>query len=134
MKYIFDTNVCINILNGRNENILNKIDNINNYDVIIPSIVRFELFYGAFKSNKLTKTLKILNEFLNSFETIGFNNNIAEIAGKIRADLDKKGTPIGPYDLIIGATAIYKDLVLVTHNTKEFSRIDKIKIEDWEIF
>ena len=134
MKYIFDTNVCIKILNGNNESILNKIDDINNYDIIIPSIVRFELFYGAFKSKKSTKTLKILNEFLNSFETIGFNDNIAEIAGKIRADLEKKGTPIGPYDLIIGATTIYKNLILVTHNTKEFSRIDKIKIEDWESF
>ena len=133
MKYLLDTNVCIKILNGSNRNILKRIETIKNDEIVIPSIVRFELYYGSYKSKIPTKTTKNLNLFLNSFETIEFNDSIAEIAGKLRADLSKKGTPIGPYDIIIAATAIYTNLTLITHNTKEFSRITELIIEDWEI-
>ncbi len=133
MKYLLDTNVCIKILNGSNKNILNKIETIKNNEILIPSIVRFELYYGAYKSTIPTKTTNTLNRFLNSFETIEFNDSIAEIAGRLRADLAQKGTPIDPYDIIIAATAIYTNLTLITHNKKEFSRIISLKKEDWEI-
>ena len=91
------------------------------------------MYYGAYKSTIPTKTTNTLNQFLNSFETIELNDSIAEIAGRLRADLAQKGTPIGPYDIIIAATAIYTNLTLITHNTKEFSRIISLKKEDWEI-
>jgi len=91
------------------------------------------LYYGAYKSTIPTKTTNTLNRFLNSFETIEFNDSIAEIAGRLRADLAQKGTPIDPYDIIIAATAIYTNLTLITHNKKEFSRIISLKKEDWEI-
>jgi len=133
VKYLLDTNVCIRILNGSNRNILSRIETIKNDEIIIPSIVRFELYYGSYKSKIPTKTTYNLNQFLNSFETIVFNDTIAEIAGKLRADLSQKGTPIGPYDIIIAATAIYTNIILVTHKTKEFSRIMVLKTEDWEI-
>ena len=61
------------------------------------------------------------------------DSEIAEIAGKIRAELEKKGMSIGPYDLLIGASALARGYTLVTHNTKEFSRIDSLLIEDWEV-
>ena len=134
MKYILDTNVCIKILNGSNKNILNKISKISSNDILIPSIVRFELYYGAYKSKISIKTLNVLNDFLNSFETLKFDDNVAETAGKLRADLAAKGTPIGPYDIIIAATAVHSNLTLITHNIKEFSRIMSLKIEDWEVF
>ena len=130
MKYCLDTNACIKILNGSNENILQKIKTINNDNVFVPSIVRYELYYGAYKSNKSTKTLQILSEFLFLFETIIFNDTIAELAGKIRSDLDQKGTPIGPYDLMIAASALSRNAILITHNTREFSRDSNLKIED----
>jgi len=132
MKYILDTNVCIGLLKGKSSFLRTKIENILTDHIIIPAIVRFELYYGAYKSSRREETLQKLNEFLTSFETIELDNHIAETAGKIRADIEKQGTPIGPYDLLIGASALYTGYVLVTHNTKEFSRIPGLMIEDWE--
>ena len=132
MKYLLDTNVCIKILKGNSENIQKKISTIKNTTILIPSIVRFELYYGAYKSTKIDETLLILEEFLKTFEEVIFDSIISKLCGQIRAELDKKGTPIGPYDILIGATALSKNYTLVTHNTKEFSRIKNLKIEDWE--
>lgn len=132
MKYLFDTNVCIQILKGKSLNLKEKLQTIPNEQIVIPSIVRFELFYGAYKSNNSQKTLALVNEFLNSFSTLNFEDTIAEKAGEIRAYLDKSGTPIGPYDLIIAATAIISNLILISNNTKEFKRISELSIEDWQ--
>lgn len=133
MKYLLDTNVCIKILKGNSIKVAEKISTIDNFDVAIPSIVRYELFYGAFKSQRREKTLAVLKEFLNCFNDVSFNSNAADLCGKIRADLEIAGTPIGPYDLQIGATALANNLILVTNNTKEFFRIKNLLIEDWEI-
>jgi len=132
LKYLLDTNVCIQILKGVSLNIKFKIKNIPNDQIVIPSIVRFELFYGAQKSNNSVKSLALIREFFNSFSSMNFDDNIADICGEIRADLEKLGTPIGPYDLLIAATAISKDLILVTNNTKEFIRVKNIQLEDWQ--
>jgi len=132
MKYLLDTNVCIRLLKGASASILRRIEHISSDDVIIPSIVRFELYYGAYKSSRPEETLIKLKEFLDAFEYADMNNDIGEIAGKLRADLERKGHPIGPYDLLIGATALSLNCILITHNTKEFSRIENLMIEDWE--
>jgi tRNA(fMet)-specific endonuclease VapC len=73
-----------------------------------------------------------LNGFLKTFDSIDLDSHIAETAGKIRAELDQKGTPIGPFDLLIGASALARKWVLITHNTREFSRINGLMLEDWE--
>lgn len=132
MKYVLDTNVCIRILKGDAPSILRKIDNVSSDNVIIPAIVRFELYYGAFKSNRSVETLKRLNDFLGAFEHADMDSRVGEIAGKLRADLERKGQPVGPYDLLIGATALSLGFILITHNKNEFSRIDNLVIEDWE--
>ena len=129
---MLDTNVCIRLLKGDSPLLLERIENIHPENVFIPSIVRFELYYGAYKSNIKEKTLIKLSEFLNSFEVTIIDEYVAKVAGKIRAELDKQGLPIGPYDLLIGASALVNNYILVTHNTKEFIRIKDIKIEDWE--
>ena len=133
MKYLLDTNVCINILKGKSEKIKKKISTLSNGNIVIPSIVRFELYYGAFKSFKKNKTMTILNEFLDIFQDIVFDSDCAKLCGELRANLESKGTPIGPYDLIIASITLFHNFMLVTHNTKEFSRIEKLQIEDWEI-
>ena len=132
MKYLLDTNVCIKILKGNSENISGKISLVENEDVVIPSIVRFELFYGAYKSRKKDETLLKLREFLSCFADTAFDGTVSDLCGKIRADLETAGTPIGPYDLQIGAIALANNFILVTNNTREFSRIKNLKIEDWE--
>ena len=132
MKYLFDTNVCIRILKGNSPGILQRIEVVENCDIVIPSIVRYELFYGAYKSIREKETLMILKDFLGSFNDAVFDMHVADVCGEIRAELDKAGTPIGPYDLLIGAIALCNNFTLVTNNTREFSRIDGLKIEDWE--
>jgi len=132
LKYLLDTNVCIQILKGISLNVKFKIKDIPNDQIVIPSIVRFELFYGARKSNNPVKSLALIKEFFNSFSSLYIDDNVAEICGEIRADLEKSGTPIGPYDLLIAATAISKNLILVTNNTKEFIRVKNIQLEDWQ--
>ena len=132
MKYIFDTNVCIRILKGDNPKILKIISKINIESIAIPSIVRYELFYGAYKSSNPENTLNKLNTFLSCFTDIPFDTESEEICGKIRAELERNGTPIGPYDLMITSIALSHNLILVTNNTKEFSRIKDLQIEDWQ--
>jgi tRNA(fMet)-specific endonuclease VapC len=132
VKYIFDTNVCIQILKGNSVKIKDKLAVVSNDNIIIPAVVRFELFYGAYKSNNPDKTLKILHEFLNAFDSLSFNDSIAEKCGEIRGSLEKSGTPIGPYDLIIAATAVSENLILITNNLKEFSRVKDLQFEDWQ--
>ena len=132
MKYVLDTNVCIRILKGAPAGMLKKMNAITADQVAIPSIVRFELFYGAYKSNKQKETLRLLNEFLKPFISVDFDEKAAMECGNIRAELDNKGTPIGPYDLMIAAIALSGGYTLVTHNIKEFSRIENLKIVDWE--
>lgn len=133
MKYMLDTNACIRLLKGDSPLFFEKIKHVPITDVIIPSIVRFELFYGAYKSSKRDETLNTLKDFLKDFIVVTIDESVAESAGKIRSELEKKGTPIGPYDLLIGASALVNNCILITHNTREFSRIRDLKIEDWEL-
>jgi tRNA(fMet)-specific endonuclease VapC len=132
MKYVLDTNACIRILKGDSPSMLRSIANISSEKIIVPSIVCFELYYGAYKSSRSEDTLTKLNHFLAAFEYADLNDQICRIAGKLRADLERKGLPVGPYDLLIGAIAISLNSVLITHNVKEFSRMDNLMIEDWE--
>ncbi len=78
------------------------------------------------------KNLEILRRFFNQFHILPLDSKAARMAGKIRADLAASGTPIGPYDLQIAASAMAEKLILVTHNTREFVRVSGLQIEDWE--
>jgi tRNA(fMet)-specific endonuclease VapC len=100
----------------------------------ICSIVKGELFYGSMRSNNPVKSLQIQQEFLQQFISIPFDDAAAMVYGTIRANLAKAGTPIGPNDLQIAAIALANELTLVTHNTREFSRIQGLKLEDWESY
>ena len=133
MKYLLDTNVCIHLLRGSSIILREKILKVDDEDICFPSIVRFELYYGAYKSAGQQKVLSALNSFLSRFKSAQVDDDIAEQCGRIRFELDMKGTPIGPYDLIIAGTALSRKLILVTHNTREFSRINHLNLEDWEL-
>ena len=132
MRYLLDTNTIVRYLNGRVPNIRMKIDAMTPQDLATAAIVVAELRYGAAKSNNPMKTIQAQDQFLNLIDLVDFDRNAAEIYGQIRADLEKKGTPIGPNDTLIGATAMANNLILVTHNTREFSRIVGLQYEDWE--
>lgn len=132
MKYLLDTNACIRLLKGASPQMKERIAAVPGEDVCVPAIVRYELYYGANKSDRKEQTLNTLNDFFSQFETASFDDSCAELCGEIRANLEKQGLPIGPYDLLIAATAIRHGLILVTHNTNEFSRVKQLVIEDWE--
>ena len=89
-------------------------------------------FYGAMKSQTPELSLAKQLRFLNQFVSLSFDDAAAQIFGEIRANLVKKGTPIGPYDLQIAAIAIANQVTLVTRNTAEFGRIPSLQVEDWE--
>lgn len=133
MKYILDTNVCINFLKGSNNWIAQNIVKVSSNDRIIPSVVRAELYYGVFKSTRKEENLTKLQLFLQLHPSLPFDDKASEIFGQIRSDLEKIGKPIGPYDLQIASIAIANHCTLVTHNTKEFSRIPGLQLTDWEI-
>jgi tRNA(fMet)-specific endonuclease VapC len=131
LKYLLDTNICIYALKNRFPGIKEIMGNLSPYDIAIPSIVKAELYYGAVKSRMPNKTFSILEKFLAPFEILPFGDKEIMIYANIRANLEKSGKIIGPNDLIIAATALSRGAVLVTHNTKEFKRVEGLIIEDW---
>ena len=133
LKYLLDTNACIRYITGRSIPLRDKIMATPVNEIAVCSIVKAEMFYGSMKSQNPPKSLKEQKEFLDQFQSLPFDDKTALIFGELRADLAKKGTPIGAYDLQIASIALANDLTLVTHNTKEFKRINDLKIEDWEI-
>ena len=133
MRYLLDTNVCVMYLNGRSDLVRDRILSTPTQDMVVCSVVKAELFYGAMKSNKPTRTLERQQQFLERFVSLPFGDDAAILFGQIRARLANAGTPIGAYDLQIAAIALANNLTLVTHNTREFDRVDGLQVEDWEV-
>ncbi|MGB3203361.1 MAG: type II toxin-antitoxin system VapC family toxin [Crinalium sp.] len=133
MTYLLDTNVCIKLLNNSSQLVVQKLAEQSPENINLCTVVAFELFYGAYRSEKSEKNLRKLEQFLNQFKVLDFDKNAAKICGCIRAELNKKGKPIGVYDLQIAAIALANNLILVTHNVAEFSRVEGLIYEDWEV-
>jgi len=133
VKYLLDTNVCIQYLNGRSENIRRHIQTRQTETLTLCAIVKAELFYGVLKSANPDKNLERLTTFINHFSSLPFDDSTARTYGHIRSYLEYKGMPIDPNDLMIAAIAIAHNLILVTHNTREFNRVPDLMLEDWEI-
>ena len=131
MKYILDTNTCIFIIK-KDENVLSHLKNIDFKEICISSITLSELEYGVAKSMHSEKNQKALDAFVYNFSILPFDRDAAHEYGKIRADLEKIGNPIGGMDMLIAAHAKSQKLILVTNNTKEFIRVDGLNIEDWK--
>ncbi len=132
MKYLLDTNVCIKYLNADSVRIVENLKKHMPDDITLCSVVKSELLTGAYKSNVTDKVLKKLNVFFDKFTSLVFDDEAADMYGKIRAELEKAGSAIGPYDMQIASIAIVHNLILITHNINEFSRIKDLKMEDWE--
>ena len=96
----------------------------------IPAVVAHELFYGAFRSQRAANNVALIDAL--QFAVIEFDKEDARQAGEVRALLAAKGTPIGPYDVLIAGQAIARGMVLVTHNSAEFGRVPQLQLEDWQ--
>jgi len=132
MKYLLDTNVCVTFLNQRKPMLSKRFLATATSDKVICSVVRAELFYGAYKSQHQPGSLLTIESFLSGYPNLDFDQMASRIYGEIRADLERKGTPIGPHDLQIASIAHAYSLTLVTHNTSEFCRVQNLLPEDWE--
>ena len=130
--YLLDTNACIRILNGTSPALVDRLREVPRSQVRLCSIVKAELLYGARKSARVAENLRLLERFFDAIASLPFDDRCAEEYGLVRDELDRAGTPIGPNDLLIAATARAHAVVLVTHNVREFSRVAELKIEDWE--
>jgi tRNA(fMet)-specific endonuclease VapC len=132
LSYLLDTNVCIRYLNGRSENTKTRLARLTPDDVALCSVVKAELLYGAVKSTAGERTLARLDQFFSLFNSLPFDDRSAAAYGAIRADLEARGVPIGPNDLMIAAIAVANNSILVTHNNREFGRIGNLNHEQWE--
>lgn len=130
--FLLDTNVCIQLLNNRHSQIEKHFRSVSPSEIALCSIVKAELLFGARHSRRVEANLNLLNRFFAPLCSLPFNDRCAEEYGLIRADLSTQGKIIGPNDLLIAAIARANDAVLITHNTKEFSRITGLRSDDWQ--
>ena len=133
MKYLFDTNICIYLINQKIEYLIDRVEEYGIENIGISSLTIAELEYGIAKSSSPHKEENriALLEFLLPFKFIDFNQNDAYEYGRFRQDLQSKGRIIGNMDILIGSQAVSRELILVTNNEKEFKRIEGLEIENW---
>ena len=128
---MLDTNICIYVIKHKPEKVFQKLQEVDPSDVCISSVTYAELVHGVEKSAAVDKNRLALSILLANIEILDFDVNAAEGYGKIRADLEKNGTPIGPLDMMIAGHARSLDYTVVTNNVKEFKRVSGLKIENW---
>ena len=131
MKYMLDTNICIYIIKHRPEEVIQKFMEHDPDDICISAITYAELVHGVEKSQAKEKNRVALMVLLSEIQIVPFDDLAAQIYGEIKADLQKKGTPIGLMDILIAAHAKALNLTLVINNTKEFARVEGLELEDW---
>ena len=130
MRWMLDTNTCIAIIK-KHPVALKKLRGKSIGQVGISSVTLGELAFGIAKSSRPQDARGALEEFLLALEVANFDDRAAMIYGDVRWSLTRHGKPIGPLDTLIGSHATALDAILVTHNTREFSRIKGLRIEDW---
>lgn len=130
MKYLLDANAVIALLNDTGSRTARQARRHKPGDVGISAIVAHELYYGAFKSQRTARNVALVDAL--QFEVMEFDQEDAKHAGEVRALLAARGTPIGPYDVLIAGQARARELILVTRNSVEFARVPDLRIEDWE--
>jgi tRNA(fMet)-specific endonuclease VapC len=131
--YLLDTNICIYIINKRSRNAAMVFASKSPRSIKLSTITLAELEYGAAKSQNRERNHLALLDFSVPFEIVPFTTKDAELFGTIRAELERMGQIIGPYDMQIAAQAMSRNLTLVTNNTKEFIRIQGLKLENWVV-
>lgn len=130
MRYLLDANAIIALLNDTTSPIAKRVRRHAPRDFGVSAVVIHELYYGAFKSQRVEQNVARVDAL--QFSVLEFDEEDARQAGEIRAHLASKGTPIGPYDVLIAGQARARELTLVTHNTNEFQRVPGLRVQDWK--
>lgn len=131
MARLLDSNICIALINRKSGAVGERLRRLNPDEIKVSAITVAELRYGADKSQAPARNHRALDGFLAPFGIIDFDERCALAYGKIRSNLARAGTPIGPLDTLIAAQAMAYGLILVTNNLKEFQRIADLTLEDW---
>ncbi|MFN8442283.1 MAG: PIN domain-containing protein [Caldilineaceae bacterium] len=131
MIYLLDTNICIYFLNGRSERLRQHFAMQTEETIRLCSIVKAELLVGAVRHVNPIKRLTTIQPFVHRFDSLPFDDSAANAYALLRSHLEKQGQPIGPLDMLIAAIALANNATLVTNNTREFSRVQNLLIEDW---
>ncbi|MEC4728608.1 tRNA(fMet)-specific endonuclease VapC [Shewanella sp. D64] len=130
LKYMLDTNICIYVIKKKPLEALQAF-NLHAGQLCISSITLAELLHGASKSVKPEHNLRIVEDFVSRLDVLNYGAKAASHYGDIRANLERKGTPIGVNDLHISGHARSEALIIVTNNEKEFIRVDGLRVENW---
>jgi tRNA(fMet)-specific endonuclease VapC len=131
MRYLLDTNICIYLIKKRPQAVLYEFVKHSPQNVAISAITLFELEYGAEKSQHQQRSKDALERFLAPLRCIDIDRQAAIESAVIRAELERKGTPIGPFDLLIAGVAKSRNMTLVTNNIKEYNRIEGLRLTNW---
>ena len=131
LRRLLDTNVCIHVIRRRPQAVLRRFEDYGIGEVGVSSVTVAELRYGAEKSARPEQNFEALGRFLLPLEILAFGGEAAAVYGRIRAALERAGTPIGPLDTLIAAHAVSVSVTLVTNNTREFGRVPGLEVEDW---
>ena len=131
MKYLLDTNICIFLIRRQSDSVREHLQQHQVGDIAISAITESELRFGADKSSDPGKNNALLDRFLLTLPVLPFDSGCAREYGRLRAFLEKKGTPIGSLDTLIAAHSLCAGLTLVTNNTREFQRVPGLSVVDW---
>jgi tRNA(fMet)-specific endonuclease VapC len=129
--HFLDASICIYMLKGMHLRIAERMRLVAPKNIRIAAIVRAELRFGARKSRSSARTLGLLDRFLAPYEVVAFDSLASDFYADLRFDLERKGTPIGANDMVLAATVLARHGCVVTHNTEEFRRARRLRVEDW---
>jgi tRNA(fMet)-specific endonuclease VapC len=131
VNYLLDTNICIFVIKKKPTGVLRRFQLHAPHEVAVSSVTLAELRYGADKSTRPQQNHAALDAFLAPISVADFDSRAADQYGKVRVELERRGTPIGPLDTLIAAHALSLGVILVTANTLEFTRVQALTVEDW---
>ncbi|ATU92415.1 type II toxin-antitoxin system VapC family toxin [Phyllobacterium zundukense] len=131
MRYVLDTNAVIQLVSRKSDGLVRLILEKREGEIGISSVVAHELYFGVYKSQKISFNLEALRLLLLDFPILEFDQEDARVSGELRSTLAQAGLPIGPYDVLIAGQAKARDLIVITNNVREFQRVEGLKVEDW---
>ncbi len=131
MRFMLDTNTCIELIRNRDERVLRRMKRRSTDEICVSSVTLSELEYGVAKSTNPEKNRLALAEFMTPLTVAPYDDAVAPVYGRIRAELEQAGTPIGSLDTMIAAHALSLGLAVVTGNEREFRRVPGLKVQNW---
>jgi tRNA(fMet)-specific endonuclease VapC len=130
MTHLLDTDICIGVLRKR-PGMAQRLSELSPADCAVSMVTVYELLSGVRKAREPEKEREKVERFVGAIIELPFDRAAAEVAARIRAELEQQGTPIGPYDLLIAGQALANNLTLVSNNVQEFQRVAGLRIESW---